>query len=164
MVAKDPHAAEAESMFILEPLPALGDVIRSFFEVNPLLLLAVSGLIVYLLVKMADPFTKYWTAGIVSIVFDFYTTGSLFYSALFFSGYTIVFFMVYGAMHWDAVKSALGIEKARILSGTTFLITTWVLMVVVISMGAPGGPALVLAGLVTSFLWWTYYSLEPATN
>ena len=164
MVAKDPNAEETEPLFILEPLPELGDIINSFFELNPLILLVACGLMVHLLVKMEDPFTKYWTTGVAGIVFDFYTTGSVFYSALFFSGYTLVFFMVYGAMHWTTVKSALGIDKARILSWSTFVISTWVLMVITISIGAPMGPALVLAGLITSYLWWTYYSLEPAIN
>ena len=154
---------DSEPLFVLEPLPELSGVIDSYFEANPLLLLVGFGAILYLLTKYADPMKKLWTSSLVSLALDFYITDSLFYSMIFTSVYILVFFLVWGAIRWEEVKELLGIDKARIISIVSFIVCTWILVVFGTAIGMPAGPGVVICGLSTAYLWWTYYSLEPAT-
>ncbi len=154
---------DSEPLFVLEPLPELSGVIDSFFEANPLLLIAGFGAMLYLLTRYEDPMKKLWTTSLVNIALDFYITDSMFYTMIFTSVYILVFFVVWGAIRWDELKVLLGIDKARIISIASFIVCTWVLVVLGTAIGMPAGPGVVICGITTAYLWWTYYSLEPAT-
>ena len=155
---------ESEPLFILEPLPELSDVIGSISGANPLILLVGAGAIIYCLVKFSDPMVKAWTTILLTLGVNFYVTGSLFYSMMFTSVYVLVFFLVLAAMNWDEMKLALGMDKARILSISSFVVSTWILVVMGTAIGMPAGPGVIVCVSLTAFLWWTYYSLEPTTT
>ena len=75
----------------------------------------------------------------------------------------LAFIVIWGAIRRDELKVQLGIDRARIISITSFIVCTWVLVVLGTAIGMPAGPGVVICGLTTAYLWWTYYSLEPAT-
>ncbi len=153
---------ESEPLFVLEPLPELSGVIDTFADANVFLLLIGFGAIVYMLTKFPDPMVKMWTTSLVFLGLNFYVTDSLFYSMIFTSIHILAFFLVWSAIRWDDVKSALGMDKARILSIVSFVVSTWILMVLGSAIGMPTGAGVVICASVTAYLWWTYYSLEPA--
>ena len=66
------------------------------------------------------------------------------------------------AMNWGEIQAALGMDKARILSIGSFILSTWILVVLGKAIGMPTGSGIVVCVSTTAFLWWTYYSLEPA--
>ena len=154
---------ESEPLFVLEPLPELSGVIDSFFDASALLLVNGVGAIIYLLVKFSDPMMKLWTSSLVNLGLNYYVTESLFYSMIFTSVFILVFFLVWDALKWDEVKILLGIDKARILSIISFIVCTWILVVLGTAIGMPAGPGVVICACTTAYLWWTYYSLEPTT-
>jgi len=157
-------AEDSEPLFVLEPLPELSNVIDAFLEVNILASLAVIGFTIFLLVYFKDPFVKVSAAVLTNIAYNYYATNSLFYSALFSSLFVLIFFMVMAALHWETVQFALGINKTRILSWTSFVIFTWILVILGAGIGMPTGAGIVVCASTTAYLWWTYYSLEPASN
>jgi len=157
-------AEDAEPLFVLEPLPELSNVMESFLEANILITLAAIGIMIYFLVKFEDPFTKYWTSASAGFIYDFYVSNSVFYSAIFASIYALAFFLIWAAVRWDEIQTTLGIDKTRILSITSFVVSTWVLVILGIGMGIPTGSAIVVSLCTAAYLWWTYYSLEPASN
>jgi len=152
----------SEPLFVLEPLPELSGVIDSFFTTNPLLLLVGVSTMIYFLVKFNDPMVKMWTTATLNLGLDYYVTDSLFYAMIFTSVHILVFFLVWSAMRWEEVKSTLGLDKAKIFSWLSFIVSTWILVVLGTAVGMPVGPGVVICTLVTAYLWWTYYSLEPA--
>ncbi len=154
---------DSEPLFVLEPLPKLSDAIDSFTSANPLLVLVAVGAVIYFLVKFNDPMTKMWTTSSLSLGLDYYVTESLFFAMIFTSIYTLVFSLVWAAMRWDDVKAALGINNTKILSWLSFVVCTWILMIMGTAIGMPLGPGLVICISVTGYIWWTYYSLEPVS-
>jgi len=157
-------AEDAEPLFVLEPLPELSNVMDSFLEMNPLITIAAMGIMVYLLVKFEDPFTKYWTATLAGFVYDYYVSNSVFYSAIFACIFTLAFFLIWAAIRWDEIQVTLGINKTRILAVSTFVVSTWILVILGIGIGMSTGSAIVVSLCTAAYLWWTYYSLEPAAN
>ena len=157
-------AEDSEPLFVLEPLPELSNVMDSFLQANPLISLAAMGFTIYLLVYFKDPFVKITTALLANMAYNYYATESLFYSALFSSLFVLIFFMIMAAIHWDTVQLALGINKTRILSWASFIGFTWILVILGKGIGMPTGSGIVVCAVTTAYLWWTYYSLEPATN
>ena len=117
----------------------------------------------YLLTRYEDPMKKLWTTSLVNIALDFYITDSMFYTMIFTSVYILVFFVVWGAVRWNELQVLLGVDKARIISIASFIVCTWILVVLGTAIGMPAGPGVVICGITTAYLWWTYYSLEPAT-
>jgi hypothetical protein len=83
---------------------------------------------------------------------------------IFTSVYILAFFLILGAMHWGDLKLSLGMDKARILSIGTFVISTWILVILGTAIGMPAWPGIIVCTSVTAYLWWTYYSLEPTTT
>ena len=154
---------DSEPLFVLEPLPELSGVIDSFTATNPLVLLAGFGAILYFLTRNPDPMNKLWTTSLISIVFNFYVTESMFYSMIFTSIHILVFFLVWAALRWDELKATLGIDRARILSIVSFIVCTWILPVLGTAIGMPATSGVVICACVTAYIWWTYYSLEPTT-
>ena len=154
---------DSEPLFVLEPLPELSGVIDSFAAANPIFLLVSFGAVIYLLTNYEDPLKKLWTTSLGAIGFNFYVTDSMFYSMIFTSVYILGFFVVWGAIRWDELKALLGIDRARVISIVSFIVCTWILVVLGTAIGMPAGPGVVICGLTTAYLWWTYYSLEPAT-
>ena len=129
---------------------------------NILLLLASCAVIIFLLVRMKDVMTKMWTLALFTLIFVYYTTDSLFYSAIIMAIALFVFNLVWAALEWNQVKGALGIDNSRILSVVTYVVATWVLVILGHAIGMPTGIGIVICALVNAYLWWTYYSLEPA--
>ncbi len=154
---------ESEPLFVLEPLPELSGVIDSFADGNVLLLIFGFGAILYVLTKFPDPITKLWTSSLTFLGLNYYVTESLFYSMIFTSIHILVFFLVWSAIRWDDVKKALGMNKAKTLSIFSFIVSTWVLMILGTAIGMPLGIGAIICASVTAYLWWNYYSLEPAT-
>jgi hypothetical protein len=155
---------ESEPLFVLEPLPELSGIIGSYFDSSPLLLAVAAGAIIYFLVKFDDPMVKISTTSLVKLGLNYYVTGSLFYAMIFTSIYILVFFLILGAMRWDELKMALGMDKARVLSIGTFVVSTWILVILGTAIGMPAGPGIIVCTSSTAYLWWTYYSLEPTTT
>ena len=155
-------AGESEPLFVLEPLPELSEVIDSVASSNPLLLLAGAVLIGYFIISYEDPFKKLWTASLATMLLNFYITDSLFYSMIFTSVFVFVFMVVWAGIRWDEVQKSMGIDRARILSIISFIVCTWILVVLGYAIGMPTGPGIVICALTTAYIWWTYYSLEPA--
>ena len=153
---------DSEPLFVLEPLPELSGVIDSFAAANPIFLLVSFGAVIYLLTNYEDPLKKLWTTSLGAIGFNFYVTDSMFYSMIFTSALVLVFVMVWAGIRWEDVKKALGIDRARILSIISFIVCTWILVVLGYAIGMPTGAGIVICASVTAYLWWTYYSLEPA--
>lgn len=162
-MAGGPTTEESEPLFVLEPLPELSGVMDSFADANVLLLLFGFGAIVYILTKFPDPMTKLWVSSLTFLGLNYYVTESLFYAMIFTSIHILVFFLVWTAIRWDDVKMALGMDKARTLSIVSFIVSTWILMILGSAIGMPLGIGAVICASVTAYLWWTYYSLEPAT-
>mgnify|MGYP001254952475 CR=1 FL=1 len=162
-MAGGPATEESEPLFVLEPLPELSGVMDSFADANVLLLLFGFGAIVYILTKFPDPITKLWVSSLTFLGLNYYVTESLFYAMIFTSIHILAFFLVWTAIRWDDVKMALGMDKARILSIVSFIVSTWILMILGSAIGMPLGIGAVICASVTAYLWWTYYSLEPAT-
>ena len=154
---------DSEPLFVLEPLPELSGVIDSFASTNPIFLVVSLGAVLYMLSTFTDPLKKLWTTSLGSVPFNYYVTDSMFYTMIFTSVYILAFFVVWGAIRWEDVKAQLGIDRARTISIASFIICTWVLVVLGTAIGMPAGPGVVICGLTTAYLWWTYYSLEPAT-
>tara|TARA_B100000767_G_scaffold267373_1_gene286020 strand:+ start:479 stop:970 length:492 start_codon:yes stop_codon:yes gene_type:complete len=154
---------ESEPLFVLEPLPELSKIIESFTEVSPVLPVIGVAAIIYFLVKFTDPMVKAWTTSLVILGLNYFITESLFYAMIFTCIYVLGFFLLLAAMNWDDLKSALGMDKARILSIGSFIIATWILVVLGTAIGMPAGPGIVVCVSVNAYLWWTYYSLEPTT-
>ena len=154
---------DSAPLFVLEPLPELSGVIDSFASTNPLFLVVSLGAVLYLLTTFEDPLKKLWTTSLGSAPFNYYVTDSMFYAMIFTSVYVLAFIVIWGAIRWDELKVQLGIDRARIISITSFIVCTWVLVVLGTAIGMPAGPGVVICGLTTAYLWWTYYSLEPAT-
>lgn len=152
---------ESEPLFVLEPLPELSKIIESFTEVSPVLPVIGVAAIIYFIIKFTDPMVKVWTTSLLALGLNYYITQSLFYAMIFTSIYVLGFFLILAAMNWDDLKLALGIDKARILSIGTFIVSTWILVVLGTAIGMPAGPGIVVCTSVTAYLWWTYYSLEP---
>ena len=157
-------AEDSEPLFVLEPLPELSYVISSVSGANPLILLFSAGAILYCLVKFSDPMVKISTSSILNLGVNFYVTESLFYSMIFTSIFILGFFLVMAAMNWGEIQAALGMDKARILSISSFILSTWILIVLGKAIGMPTGSGMVVCASTTAFLWWTYYSLEPSTR
>ena len=155
---------DSEPLFVLEPLPELSGIIDSYFDASPLLLAIAAGAIVYFLVKFDDPMVKIGATSLLKLGVNYYITGSLFYAMIFTSVYILAFFLILAAMHWDDLKLLLGMDKARILSIGTFVVSTWALVVLGTAIGMPAGPGIIVCTSVTAYLWWTYYSLEPTTT
>jgi len=153
---------DSEPLFVLEPLPELSGVIDSFASANPLFLLVGLCSAVFLLTKFEDPLKKLWTSSLGAVGFNFYVTDSMFYTMIFTSVFIVGFFLVWSAIRWDDLKVLLGMDRARILSIVSFIVCTWILVVLGTAIGMPAGPGVVICGLTTAYLWWTYYSLEPA--
>ena len=153
---------DSEPLFVLEPLPELSGVIDSFASFNPLFLIIGLASAIFLLTRFDDPITKLWTTSLGGVLFNFYITASMFYAMIFTSVYILGFFLVWGAIRWEDLKLLLGLDRARILSIASFIICTWILVVLGTAIGMPAGPGIVICGLTTAYLWWTYYSLEPA--
>ena len=86
----------------------------------------------------------------------------MFYAMIFTSVYILGFVLVWSAIRWDELKVTLGMDRARILSIISFIVCTWILVVLGTAIGMPVGPGIVICALTTGYLWWTYYSLEPA--
>ncbi len=116
----------------------------------------------YFIIKFEDPLQKLWTAALTNVLLNYYITDSLFYSMIFTSALVLVFVMVWAGIRWEDVKKALGIDRARILSIISFIVCTWILVVLGYAIGMPTGAGIVICASVTAYLWWTYYSLEPA--
>ena len=154
---------DSEPLFVLEPLPELSGVIDSFASTNPIFLVVSLGAVLYMLSTFTDPLKKLWTTSLGSVPFNYYVTDSMFYTMIFTSVYILAFFVVWGAIRWEDVKAQLGIDRARTISIASFIICTWILVVLGTAIGMPAGPGVVICGLTTAYLWWTYYSLEPAT-
>tara|TARA_B110001452_G_scaffold123457_1_gene102354 strand:+ start:486 stop:977 length:492 start_codon:yes stop_codon:yes gene_type:complete len=152
---------ESEPIFVLEPLPELSGIIESYSEVSPLLPAVAIAAIIYFMIKFTDPMVKAWTTSLLALGLNYYITESLFYAMIFTSIYALGFFLILTAMNWDDLKTALGIDKARILSIGTFIVATWILVVLGTAIGMPAGPGIIVCTSVTAYLWWTYYSLEP---
>lgn len=155
-------AEDSEPLFILEPLPKLSETIDSIASSNILVLLASFAIIIFLLVQMKDIMSKMWTTALFILIFAYFTTDSLFYAAILMAIVLFLFNLVWAALEWDQVKTALGIDNSRILSVATYVVATWVLVVLGYAIGMPTGPGIVICALVNAYLWWTYYSLEPA--
>jgi len=153
---------DSEPLFVLEPLPELSGVIESFGASNPLFLIIGFGSALFLLTRFEDPLQKLWTTSLGAIGFNYFVTESLFYTMIFTSVYILGFVVVWTAIRWEDLKAWLGIDRARILSIVSFIICTWILVVLGTAIGMPAGPGIVICGLTTAYLWWTYYSLEPA--
>ena len=94
---------DSEPLFVLEPLPELSGVIDSFTATNPLVLLAGFGAILYFLTRNPDPINKLWTTSLISIVFNFYVTESMFYSMIFTCIHILVFFLVWAALRLSLI-------------------------------------------------------------
>ena len=154
---------DSEPLFVLEPLPELSGVIDSFASTNPIFLVVSLGAVLYMLSTFTDPLKKLWTTSLGSVPFNYYVTDSMFYTMIFTSVYILAFFVVWGAIRWEDVKAQLGIDRARTISIASFIVCTWILVVLGTAIGMPAGPGVVICGLTTAYLWWTYYSLEPAT-
>ncbi len=152
---------ESEPLFVLEPLPELSGVIDSFANTNVLLLLFGFGAILYMLTKFSDPMMKLWTTSLLFLGLNFYVTESLFYAMIFTSIHILAFFLVWSAIRWDDVKISIGMDKARALSIISFIVSTWVLVILGTAIGMPTGAGMVICASITAYLWWTYYSLEP---
>ena len=157
-------AEDSEPLFVLEPLPELSDVIGSVSSANPLILLLSAGAMLYCLVKFSDPMLKLCTSAILNLGVNFYVTESLFYSMIFTSVYILGFFLVLTAMNWTEIQVSMGMDKARILSIGSFILSTWILVVLGKAIGMPTGSGIIVCVSTTAFLWWTYYSLEPSTR
>jgi hypothetical protein len=155
---------DSEPLFVLEPLPELSGIIDSYFDASPLLLAVAAGAIIYFLIKFDDPMIKIGATSLLKLGVNYYVTGSLFYAMIFTSVYILAFFLILGAMHWGDLKLSLGMDKARILSIGTFVISTWILVILGTAIGMPAGPGIIVCTSVTAYLWWTYYSLEPTTT
>ena len=72
--------------------------------------------------------------------------------------------MVWSAIRWDDVKLTLGIDRARILSISSFIVCTWIMTILGTAIGMPTTSGVVVCGLAMAYVWWTYYSLEPSTS
>ena len=153
---------DSEPLFVLEPLPELSGVIDSFVSSNPLFLIAGFASALFLLSRFEDPIKKLWTTSLGGVLFNYYITDSMFYAMIFTSVYILGFILVWSAIRWDDMKLTLGLDKARILSIISFIFCTWILVVLGTAIGMPVGPGIVICALTTGYLWWTYYSLEPA--
>lgn len=153
---------DSEPLFVLEPLPELSGVIESFASANPVLLIFGFGGIVYFLTRFSDPMTKLWTSSLTLITLSFIATDSMFYSMIFVSIHALVFFLVWAAVIWDQLKVTLGMNRARVLSIVSFVVFTWILTVLGTAIGMPTSSGVVVCTLATAYIWWTYYSLEPA--
>ena len=154
---------DSEPLFVLEPLPELGGVIDTFASANPLFLIVSVAAALYLLTTFEDPLKKLWTTSLGSVGFNYYVTDSMYFTMIFTSIYVLGFILVWSAIRWEDLKALLGIDRARILSISSFIVCTWILVVLGTAIGMPVGPGIVICGLTTAYLWWTYYSLEPAT-
>lgn len=153
---------DSEPLFVLEPLPELSSVIDSFAGANPFLLVAGFGGILYSLTKFSDPMTKLWTSSMTLMIISYIATDSMFYSMIFTSIHVLVFFLVWAAIIWDQLKVTLGMNRARVLSIVSFVVFTWILTVLGTAIGMPTSSGVVVCTCVTAYIWWTYYSLEPA--
>ena len=153
---------DSEPLFVLEPLPELSGVIDSFASSNPLFLIIGLGSALFLLSRFDDPIKKLWTTSLGGVLFNYYVTDSMFYAMIFTSVFVLGFIMVWSAIRWEDMKGTLGLDRARILSIVSFIVCTWILVVLGTAIGMPVGPGIVICALTTAYLWWTYYSLEPA--
>ena len=149
---------ESEPLFVLEPLPNLSETIDTIMESNILILLAAAAIMVYLLVKMNDVMTKMWTSALFTILFVYFVADTLFYATLFSVVILFIFNLIWAASEWDQVKRALGIDNSRILAVTTYIVATWILVILGHAIGMPTGIGIVICALVNAYLWWTYYS------
>ena len=154
---------DSEPLFVLEPLPELSGVIDTFSSANPLFLIVSMAAALYLLNTFDDPLKKLWTTSLGSVGFNYYVTDSMFFTMIFTSVYILGFVLVWSAIRWEELKVLLGIDRARIISISSFVVCTWILVVLGTAIGMPVGSGIVICGLTTAYLWWTYYSLEPAT-
>ena len=155
-------AADAEPLFILDPLPHLGPSIDAFFAAHPLIILAGAAIFVTIFVKVEDPMKKLFYLASFNLLFDWQITSSLFYASIFTAVLVSVYCLIWGANIWDDVKTHLDLTNLRIISWLTFVVMTFLISEVLIMLSAPLGGAIVLGAITAWYLWWTYYSLEPA--
>ena len=107
------------------------------------------GAVLYLLTTFEDPLKKLWTTSLGSVPFNYYVTDSMFYAMIFTSVYVLAFIVIWGAIRWDELKVQLGIDRARIISIISFIVCTWVLVVLGTAIGMPAGPGVVICGSVS---------------
>jgi hypothetical protein len=154
--------ADAEPLFILDPLPHLGPSIDAFFAVHPLIILAAAAIFTAIFVKVEDPMKKLFYLASFNLLLDWQITSSLFYASIFTAVLVSVYCLIWSASIWDDVKKHLDLTNLRIISWLAFAVMTFLISEVLIMLSAPFGGAIVLGAISAWYLWWTYYSLEPA--
>jgi hypothetical protein len=154
--------ADAEPLFILDPLPHLGPSIDAFFAANPLIILAGAIVFTAIFVKVEDPMKKLFYLASFNLLFDWQITSSLFHASIFTAVLVSVYCLIWSASIWDEVKTHLDLTNLRIISWLSFAVMTFLISEVLVMLSAPFGGAIVLGAISAWYLWWTYYSLEPA--
>ena len=158
------EAAEAAPLFILDPLPHLRPSIDAFFAANPFIILAGVAVFVAIVVKVEDPMKKLFYLASFNLLFDWQITSSLFHSSIFTAVLVSVYCLIWSASIWDDVKNHLDLTNLRIISWLCFAVMTFLISEVLVMLNAPFGGAIVLGAFAAWYLWWTYYSLEPAVS
>ncbi len=115
--------------------------------------------------SMASAFTHFARACAVSAIAAiaaWWQLDSLLQATLLFAALTTVSASVWGITHWHQLTSALDATPMRILSWIVFVSSCVGLTVLFGSMAVPTGWGIGLSLTITLYLWWSYYSLEPA--
>ena len=100
-------------------------------------------------------------SGVLSIL-AWQMYGSMLDAAFLFSALVTISALIWGVLHWDNLSVALDATPIRILSWVVFVGSCAGLVVIARIMNVPLGWDIGLAFSITLYLWWSYYSLEPA--
>lgn len=118
-----------------------------------------------LALSMASAFTHFARACAVSAITAiaaWWYLESLLQATLLFAALTTISASIWGITHWQQLSSALDATPLRILSWAVFVSSCVGFTFLFGLISVPIGPGIGLSLVMTLYLWWSYYSLEPA--
>jgi hypothetical protein len=107
-------------------------------------------------------FGRACTVSAITAIIAWWYFGSLLQATLLFAALTTISASIWGITHWQQLSSALDATPVRILSWAVFVSSCVGFTILFGLMSVPTGPGIGLSLMITLYLWWSYYSLEPA--
>ena len=107
-------------------------------------------------------FARACAVSAITAIIAWWYLGSLLQATFLFAALTTISASIWGITHWQQLSSALDATPVRILSWVIFVSSCVGFTILFGLMSVPTGPGIGLSLMITLYLWWSYYSLEPA--
>ena len=107
-------------------------------------------------------FTRACAFSAITAIIAWWYLGSLLQATILFAALTTISASIWGITHWQQLSLALDATPLRILSWVVFISSCVGFTILFGLMSVPTGWGIGLSLMITLYLWWSYYSLEPA--